>query len=494
MKIRQYHVSLAPDIILNRPELLANIREAGVSRVWICTFFYGHWPYELEMLTRAKTVVEKLGMKTGAILIPLGHPGDSLGSSQGGFPLSPPRNWKLGTGSDGKTYSGTSLHAPAIEENVAAIKVIRKLGFDLMFVDDVFRLSPSPGRIGGCFCDEHRARFLSATGGTDADWQQLLQDVSSRRDTSLLRKWAVFTCDDLTTAFRAMRKAGPHLGNMVMYLGSEKAGIRLADYAGAPLRVGELMFDNNSFGRVKGKTDELFSALFHRRYVKPDHAYSETTAYPSSSLSAQNMCAKLSVSTITDVRNTMFMSGLTPFPLEHWRTLAPAMKKQAQLHEQVAGHKPEGPFKHYWGEPSRYVGNDQPYSLFLACGVPFEVSSRINRDGWTFLSDADTASEPHLNDHCIARPNAAKRGNVTVNEDLDDLFAFRRTLIGKPDGIPIGTPYIVEETPAVLAWYPGANCCLVWNVNTEAKNLTVAVGDRRIPVSVASLDTELVKL
>jgi len=492
MTIRQFHVSLVPDIILNRPELLANIHEAGVSRVWIATYFYGHWPYELQMLSRAKAAVEKLGMKAGAILIPLGHPGDSLGSSQGGFPLSPPRSWKLGMGSDGKTYSGTSLHAPAIEENVAAIKVLRKLGFDQMFVDDDFRLSPSPGRIGGCFCDEHRVRFLSISGGTDADWQQLLQDVNTGRDTPLLRKWVAFTCDDLTTAFRAMRKAGPHLGNMVMYLGSEKAGIRLADYAGTPLRVGELMFDDNSFNSVKGKTDELFSALFHRRYVKPEHAYSETTAYPANALSAENMSAKLCVSTIVDVRNTMFMSGLTPFPIEHWRTLGPAMKKQAHLHEQLAGHILRGPFKHFWGEASRYVGTDQPYSLFLACGVPFEVTSRISLDGWTFLSDSDAGAEPHVHDHCVVRSSVVRRGCTTVSEDLDVLFAFRRSLIGKANGIPTDTPYVVEETPAALAWYPTAGCCLVWNLSPESKTLTIAVGDRRISVTVGPLDSERV--
>ena len=52
-----------------------------------------------------------------------------------------------------------------------------------------------------------------------------------------------------------------------MYLGAEKAGIRLADYADVPFRVGEFMFDDESFNPVKGKTDELFSSLFHRRFV-----------------------------------------------------------------------------------------------------------------------------------------------------------------------------------------------------------------------------------
>jgi hypothetical protein len=134
---------------------------------------------------------------------------------------------------------------------------------------------------------------------------------------------------------------------MVMYLGSEKAGIRLTDYRDVPFRVGELMFNDRSFAPVKGKTDELFSSLFHRRFVRPELAYSETTAYPANELSAGNMAAKLAVSTLSDVRNTMFMSGLTPFPREHWQTLGPAMKQHADVHRKIAGHTPRKPLKHY---------------------------------------------------------------------------------------------------------------------------------------------------
>ena len=121
-----------------------------------------------------------------------------------------------------------------------------------------------------------------------------------------------------------------------MYLGSEKAGIRLTDYRDVPFRVGEFMFNDRSFAPVKGKTDELFSCLFHRRFARPELAYSETTAFPADQLSARNMAAKLTVSTLSDVRNTMFMSGATPFPRQHWQTLAPAMKQHAGLHRKIS--------------------------------------------------------------------------------------------------------------------------------------------------------------
>lgn len=123
---------------------------------------------------------------------------------------------------------------------------------------------------------------------------------------------------------------------MAMYLGAEKAGIRLRDYRRVPFRVGKSTFDDGSFGPPKGKTDELFSVLFHRRFAQAEDTFSESTAYPADRLSAANL-AKLVVSTLADVRHTLFMSGLTPFPRA---ALAPAMLTQAALHESVAGRPP----------------------------------------------------------------------------------------------------------------------------------------------------------
>ena len=201
------------------------------------------------------------------------------------------------------------------------------------------------GESAGVFAQSTKKQFLQISGYAEPKWAELLEDIRQRRMTRLLQDWVNFTCDELTTCFRAQQKAigNGELGIMVMYFGAEKAGIRLADYPNVPFRVGELMFDDASFGKVKGKTDELFSALMHRRFVRPELAYSESTAYPSDKLSARNMAAKLAISTISDVRNTMFMSGVTPFPRTHWDTLAPAMKIQSGIHQKLAGHKPCGP-------------------------------------------------------------------------------------------------------------------------------------------------------
>lgn len=489
--VRSFHVSLSPAVVEANPDLLAIVREAGVSTVWLAGYFYGHQPYSDDLLRRARDRVTRAGLEAQLITVPLGHPGDSLGAMDGDFPLTPPSRWRSGQRPDGKTFAGTSLHPPATEENAAALRRLRRLGFRQGFVDDDFRLARGPGEIGGCFCANHRARFLRAGGYADSRWEELLGDVAARRLTPLLRAWLNLTCDELSASFRAQCRAfGGDLGIMVMYLGAEKAGIRLKDYRRVPFRVGELMFDDGSFGSVKGKTDELFSALFHRRFVDPERAFSETTAYPANRLSAANMAAKLVISTLADVRHTMFMSGLTPFPAGHWSVLGPAIRQQARLHTEIAGHPPRGPFKHYWGEAQRLVGDDQPFSLWLATGVPFEVVERLPSDGWTFVSDFDArelaSSAGGAKSRLVCRSSAGSRpsGATPLVESLSELFAFKRRIRAELAEVP----HVEEDQPAVCAWYPTAGRVVVWNLSEQPQTLTVVWGSQRHALRLGPLE------
>jgi hypothetical protein len=497
-KARRFHLCLSPDALERDPQLLPTVLEAGVDTVWLGGFFYGHWPNTIEKLGATRRQLERAGLAVHMINLPLGHPGDSLGATDGNFPLTPPRHWRLASKLDGGAYAGTSLHEPATTENVAALRSLWRAGFKRFFVDDDFRLARGPGVIGGCFCPEHRDRFLKHGGFAPARWDELLDDVRQRRLSRLLCAWVEFTCDELMASFRAQARAAGNgrLGIMVMYLGAEKAGIRLKDYADVPFRVGELMFDDRSFGPVKGKTDELFSALMHRRFARPELAYSETTAFPADKLSARNMAAKLVVSTLADVRHSMFMSGVTPFPRSHWETLAPAMKTQAALHAQLAGHKPRGPFKHFWGERSRWVGDDRPFSLFLAAGVPFEVADKPPGDGWTFLSDFDARAVADgelasAGTKFIHRPlERVRLPTVEVlDESLESLFTFKARMAPELERVP----HVLENEPVVCAWYPTARAVLLWNLSEQAKPLTVKHRTVRREVTVPPLGTSLLE-
>lgn len=495
--VRKYHLSLSIDALEADPELLRTVKAAGVDAVWLSCFYQGAWHRSLEDLGAWKTRAEALGLAVHHITVPLGHPSFSE-TPPDYMPQEGHAPWPRGQRPDGSHYMGVSMHPPITEENVTALRQIAATKPGIVFLDDDFRLAPSPDDVGGCFCGAHRDAFLKRHGLGEQDWTDLLGAVQRRELTPLMRLWLTDAGNELTASFRAQQEAlrpDAQLGIMVMYLGSEKAGIRLSDYAGVPMRVGELMFDDKSFAPVKGKTNELFSALFHRRFVTPELAYSETTAWPPDGLSAKNMAAKLATSTIADIRNTMFMSGITPFPRTHWETLAPAMRKHAQWHRKLAGHVPRGPFKHFWGEESRWAGNANPYSTFLALGIPFEVIDTLPDNGWVFLADADAKALAAgrlatRGAHIVHRPEAAImiEGVHVIPEDINQLYAFKHEVIPH-----INAPYVVEDLPVVCAWYPTAKCVLLWNCTEEPQELILKMGAQERKASLEPLGLALLE-
>ena len=477
---RTFHFSTSCSALAADPDLLEGVASAGVTDLWLTGSWTDRWvapPTQIEEWCKR---IAKRGLGAHVINVPLGHPG--MGSP----------NWPSGIRPDGSRYTGTSLHSPATEQNCSFLRQIQAIGVDRVFLDDDFRLAASPGGIGGCFCPTHKKEFLERTGFGDTQWMELLDAVARRRLTPTLRAWVDYTCDQLTACFRSQQRAVPDvaLGIMVMYLGAEKAGIRLADYGRRPFRVGEFMFGDEAFNPVKGKTDELFSSLFHRRFVTPELAYSETTAYPERRLSLRNKIAKMAVSTLSDVRNSMFMCD---FPRDHWAAIAPAIQQHTKLHPVIAGHVPRGPFKHFWGEASRYVGNDNPYSLFLALGIPFEVTGDLASDGFTFLSDADAQTADSMRATAATllgrpQPGLSKRVRA-IPESLPDLFAWKREILPQLEK----TPHVDGEKPVVCAWYPTARAVMLWNLDEERQDLTLRYRESQRSVSVDGLGVALIE-
>jgi hypothetical protein len=498
-QIRQYHLSLASHAWEEIPDLPSIVSAAGITHVWLAAFLYGSWYRSPKELSSTARYLENKGLKVHIINVPLGHPGDALGADNEDVSTTPPSHWQNACTVDGQLYSGTSIHSPAIKENSEAMIALQKEGFDTVFLDDDFRIAQSPGIIGGCFCDNCQKEFMSIHGYATSEWAVLIDSVKSRNPSPVLRAWVNYGCDKLWGMFTALQKAAPEiqLGNMIMYLGAEKAGIALDKFRNVPFRVGELMFSDREFNRIKGKTDELFSSLFHRRFAAPELAFSETTAFPAHSLSANNMAAKLAVSLISDVRKTMFMSGLKPFPIGHWETLGPAMRKSALIHEKIAGHQPQGPFKHFWGMDSRLVGKDRPFSLFLASGIPFQVVEDIPADGWVFLSneDAKAAAKGRILEkgrNLVVRPEAGVSGEniIPISEKMRDIFDFKQSVISTLKGVP----YVQGEQPAVFVWYPSARAALLWNVEEKLQTFVIKRDDQIVrTVTVGPLDVALVE-
>ena len=163
----------------DRPRILKN---AGVTDIWMGAYFYGKWYRKPEELRKMAEFLENKGFNVHIINLPLGHPGDAIRMDENTDHLATPSNhWKNYCTSNGQLYSGTSIHAPAVEENRKAMIELQKSGFDAVFLDDDFRVARMPGHIGGCFCDDCRDEFLETYGYNNGHWKQLIESVENRK-------------------------------------------------------------------------------------------------------------------------------------------------------------------------------------------------------------------------------------------------------------------------------------------------------------------------
>ncbi len=475
-----------PDAIkLNAESMAALWKEAGVTDVWLNPYSYGLFPAPDRFEAGVRRALD-FGYNVHFITVPVGHP-------DARFAPEIEARWKPYEHFNGSSGWGVSVHEGCAEDCVKSVRRIADTyGSCDVFLDDDFRFAVQPENVGGCVCAECRADFMKKSGFSDSRWDALIADLRAGRDTKDIRQWLDYFCDRMTKTFRDTQAASPEvdLGIMIMGMGSEKAGIRLDDYKDALVRVGEWMFNDATYNLTKNKTIELFSSLLHRRFVPAGRAFSETTIIQD--LSAENYTSKLSVSTISDVRNTMFMC---PIPASYWGLIAPRMKRERDYHNRIVGIKARGPFKHFWGLADRYSPGYNAYSLFLACGVPFEVCDEIPENGWTFLGDysAQEMERGELTSKgskCASRMNSASGRFFQVPETFEELFKFRKTLL--PEFQKQGVPYVEEETPATLSWYPEAKTIYLWNVENEKKVVTVRLRDKTFSTTLKGLDSAMI--
>ncbi|MGN1064041.1 MAG: hypothetical protein ACI4QC_01405 [Thermoguttaceae bacterium] len=460
-------------------------KEAGVTDIWLAPYGPGVYTDQKTMDAAIRRAMD-FGYRVHFINVPIGHPNSKLAPEV-------EARWKPCKRYDGSESWGVSVHSETAKDCVTAVRRLAdKYGPCDLFFDDDYRFAISPADIGGCVCDECRTAFMAKSGFSEERLNETIADVRANKDTKDVRAWIDYFCDILTKTFHDSRDIAPEvdLGIMVMGMGSEKAGIRLEDYRGALFRVGEWMFTNAQYDSTKNKTIELYSSLFHRRFVEPERAFSETTIIQE--LSAENYVSKLSISTLSDVRNTMFMC---PIPASYWKLITPRMKKEKEYHSRIYGAKAKGPFKHFWGMADRYMASYDAYSLFLACGVPFEVCDELPGDGFAFLGDA-SAREMERGEltspgaMCVARFESVNNRFAAVPETFEEIFKFRKTLL--PKFKSEGIPYVEEETPVVLGWYPDAKAAYLWNVDNADKVVTLRKGERTVAVNLKALDSAMV--
>ena len=291
-QVRSYHLSISPESLRADPELLDLAHHAGVTDVWLTGFLYGHWLSPLEeSFPHWRRTIERRGMSAHLINVPLGHPGDSLGAKSGNVPLTPPEHWRLAVRPDGTTYAGTSLHPPSTEENCAAIRRIQAAGVNRVFLDDDFRLARGPGVIGGCFCPEHKREFLREAAFGEAAWQDLVAALARRELTPHPASVGRVQCDQLTACFLAQKRLAPgvQLGIMVMYLGSEKAGIRLDGLSRRPVPCGRVHVQRPILRTGQGKDGRAVQlASFTADSPAPNWPSAKRPPFPQSALGQEH--------------------------------------------------------------------------------------------------------------------------------------------------------------------------------------------------------------
>ena len=143
------------------------------------------------------------------------------------------------------------------------------------------------------------------------------------------------------------------------------------------------------------------------------------------------------------------------------------------------------------------VGDDKPYSIFLASGIPFEVTDTPSTEGWTFLSDFDVqdvkaAKLISKGTKFIYGSNEDKKlsGLRFVPENINDFFAFKREIIPFLNGVP----YVIENKPVVCTWYPEIKSVLLWNLSETKESFTIKLDDKTNTIEINGLDSELISI
>ena len=91
---------------------------------------------------------------------------------------------------------------------------------------------------------------------------------------------------------------------------------------------------------------------------------------------------------------------------------------------------------------------------------------------------------------CVARFESVNNRFAAVPETFEEIFKFRKTLL--PKFKSEGIPYVEEETPVVLGWYPDAKAAYLWNVDNADKVVTLRKGERTVAVNLKALDSAMV--
>lgn len=327
-------------------EILSAIYRAGVRRMELMGYFYGHMEADAETMLKARTRLMEAGFSVGAINLPVGHPGNSLNPDDPDLELALPGHWQYRQDEDGReVYYCGCVNEALVRDNRQAMRDLAQMGFERVFFDDDLRMGNAGQAIEGCFCP-HCLREFSEHLGENISRMQLKACIhqSDAFKNPLVQAWMDYNCQKIVDFLSKMRTPGIDLGIMVMYKGDRRHGLdipaMLKVVPDLMIRVGEGHFCDADFERSGGKEEIAQSIALHSGLVeRKDLLYSESTIFPARALSKENWIERMRLEIDCGLRHLFLMSGTWLIEQDYWQALSNArqelLDRAARLDEQM---------------------------------------------------------------------------------------------------------------------------------------------------------------
>ncbi|QGQ99684.1 hypothetical protein EHS13_34905 [Paenibacillus psychroresistens] len=372
-----------------RDALVANMKRAGIQKIWIAGFFSGKM-VDIEELKEAKAFVEHNGLEVGAVTIPIGHPGNALNPDDPDLDLEIPKHWHYRVDNEGETvYFCGAIDTCLIEDNGKVAQILHNAGFKEVFLDDDLRVGNFNEFIEGCYCDACVTEFNGIYHHSETR-ETLMVQITRKLNLQLMKDWVSFQCDKITAVMKATDIEGVQPGIMVMHFGDERHGIDIPaireQIPNALFRVGELQFKDASFTKPSAKAEEMLGITYHLNFMDKELAYSESTIFPPRSLKEHNLVYKAKMAITAGLENVLFMSGTWVLDDSYWQAIAAALPVLQELDKATANTERFYPVHLAYGTHGSHAEPIVPTSLPILAGLPVKpVRADQNSEGGDLL-------------------------------------------------------------------------------------------------------------
>ncbi|MFC5407196.1 hypothetical protein [Cohnella soli] len=515
------HYPLQAEVVLDpeRGEWLSTMKRAGVDKIWLHGYFYGHMASSLAQLCMAKEVLERFDFEVGVINVPLGHPGNALNPDDPDLELALPPSWRCRIDRHGDpVYYCADIEDRMVADSVAAVTAIRDAGFADIFMDDDMRQGNWDREIQGCFCESCVEAF-NRTWQRNETRESLSGRIENREISEVLREWMSFQSNKVTSLMTAMAVPGVRLGFMTMPDGDERHGIDItaiqSNLPDCMFRVGEHLYNDRDFGTASSKALELNSILKHLNRVGRENSYSETTCFPYRALSAANLVYKAKLAISAGIPNLMLMSGTYVYEDDYWQAWGDHVRELREMEEALSLYERVYPVHVAYGTHGLYQEPLHSTTLPTLSGLPVKpvrgcekdaggevllvfgdytldedweqvlpVYKRVILDARAFAANSDKVSHQKYSniqvwDHSV--------GTGDAGAEIRDL----RALLALTEW---NFPMLTEGTNIALFWLPACSGVILLNLEETSGFCRLAYRGRKHEVTLPPMSCKWIPL